>query len=188
MPDKRRVHSAIAIELFFKGKNNQRLVHVFAQKFDSSLPPSPELGTDVINNGNPAATHLPRFLPMLAEVGAPVERRSVDDDGNRGMPLICRANQVPIEPENFRKMADDLGDANHGQVPGVDEDVASGRTHEFAAGTEEIHARVGTNDSPQRFNQLRPIHFTRGFTGGDQEFHGPIVNAGVFRDGSSGRR
>src|ERR1035441_142870 len=35
----------------------------------------------------------------------------------------------------------------------------------------------GQCSAPQRFNQLRTVHFAGGFTGGDEDFHGAIVNA-----------
>ena len=41
--DEGRVHAAVAVELFFEGKNDQRFVHIFSQQADASLAPCPEL-------------------------------------------------------------------------------------------------------------------------------------------------
>src|SRR5208282_5429490 len=172
MPDKRRVHSAIAIELFFKGKNDQRLVDILAQKFDPSLPPRPELRADVINDWNPAPAHLPRH--------APVKGWSVDNDSERRALLIGRANQLLIESKNLRQVADDFGDADNGQVFCVDDDLAACRAHPLSARPEEtdlpslrrgrrprLPGGAKLRPPPQRVDQLRAIHVSRSLTGGD---------------------
>ena len=181
MAHKRRVHSAIAIELFFEGKNYQRFVDVLAQQLDAPLPPRPELRADVVNHRNAALAHLPRH--------APVEGRSVDDDGHRWALLIDRAKQFPIQPKNLRQTAKNLSDADDGKVFRINNDLASRRPHALPARAEKFklqclrgggaepchHTSRNGRPPPQRFNQLRAIHFARGFAGGDQNSHGSIV-------------
>src|SRR5580698_11318699 len=161
MANKRRIHSAIAIELFFEGKNHQRLVDILAEQFHTSLAPSPELRADVVDHRNTAFAHLPRYPP--------VECRRVDDDCQGGTLLICRANQFPIEAENLWQMAHNLSDADDGEIFGVDDDVAPRGAHALPTCTEELERWILP---PKRFNQLRAVHFAGGFTGRDQNLHG----------------
>ena len=177
MPYKRRIHSAIAIELFFERKNHQCLVDILAQQLDASLPPRPELRADIVNNGNPVPPHL--------SCHPPVERRSVDDHGQCWSLLVCRSNQFFVESENFRKMAENFSDADHRQVLGVDHNLASSGPHAFSASAEEVKGWVTAS---QRLDQLRAVHFARGFAGGDENFHESIVTGfgqGVSRPHSS---
>src|ERR1039457_1341825 len=97
MADKRRVESSIAIELFFEGKDHQRLVDVLAQQLDASLPPRPELRADVVNDRNATLMHLPRHPP--------IEGRRIDDDGEYRTLCIGRATHIPGEAEDFGQMA-----------------------------------------------------------------------------------
>src|SRR5271154_5015134 len=112
MANERSVHSAIAIELFFKGKNYESFIDILAQQADASLPPSPELRADVVNDGNAALAHLPRHPP--------VKCGRVDDHGEGRAFFIGRANQFLKERINLRKMTQNFGDADDGEVFGVD--------------------------------------------------------------------
>ena len=77
-------------------------------------------------------------------------------------------------------MAKNFGDADDREVPGVDNDVASGGAHEVSAGTEELNRRClrdggalprwdgpepRHHPSAQRLHELRPIHFSGRFPG-----------------------
>jgi hypothetical protein len=57
-------------------------------------------------------------------------------------------------------MADDLGDADNGEVLGIDDNLAASRAHALSAGAEELEPWT---TPPQRLNQLRAIHFARSF-------------------------
>ena len=160
MADEGRVHAAVAIELFFEREDDQRLVDVVTEKAHASLSPCPELRRHVIHGRNAAPFHLPRH--------APVERRRVDDDGEIGPPPVGLADQSSIEPENLREPAENLGDADDGEVFGVDDGLAPGSPHAIAADAEEakptLRVRwVLAGRAPQRINQLRPIHLPRSF-------------------------
>ena len=91
MADEGGVDSAIAVELFFEGKNHKSFVDVFAEQAHASLTPCPELRRDVVDDGNAALFHLPR--------DAPVEGRRVDDDGEVGFALVGFGDQVSVQAE-----------------------------------------------------------------------------------------
>src|SRR5437879_8177324 len=93
------IDAAVAIELFFKRKDNQRFVDVVAQEADASLAPSPELWSHVVDGADAALFHLTG--------DAPVEGGRVDHDGEGGLAAIGFANQVVVEPEDFRAVAQD---------------------------------------------------------------------------------
>src|SRR5208282_4255682 len=174
MADEGRVHSAIAIELFFEGKNHQRLVDILAQQLDASLPPRPKLWADVVNHSNAAPAHLPRH--------APIEGRCVDDDGKRRTLLIGRTDQFSIEPKNLRQTAKNLSDADDREVFRIDNYFASSSPHALPARAEKFKLQGLRSDSRPRLSsranlrsfsqqglhQLRAIHFARGFTRGDE--------------------
>src|SRR6266576_1781232 len=123
------IHAAVAIELFFKRKDNQRFVDVVAKQADASLAPRPELWSDIINRRDAALFHLTG--------NAPVEGGRVDHDGEVGLAAVGFANQVVVEPENFREVAQDLSDADDREIFGVDHGVAAGSAHAVRADTEE---------------------------------------------------
>src|SRR6267142_1647976 len=130
MADEGRVHAAVAIELFFEGKDDERFVDVVADQADSALSPRPELRCDVVDRRDAASLHLSGH--------APVECWRVDDDGEVGLPAIGFFTQVAIKTENFRQVAENFGDADYGQVFGVDDRVASGGAHAVPADAEEL--------------------------------------------------
>ena len=177
MPDKRRIHSAIAVELLLEREDDERLVHVLAQQLDSSLSPRPELGANVIHHRNAASAHLPR--------DAPVERRRVNHHRQIRPPFIGRAQQLLIEAENLRQMADDFRDADHRQILRVDNDLAAGSAHSLAARAKKCDLRICSSAKRpritrgharfERLHQLRAVHFAGRFPGRDQNPHPAIV-------------
>ncbi len=44
MADESRVHTAVAVKLFFEGENHECFGDVFSQQLDASLPPGPNWG------------------------------------------------------------------------------------------------------------------------------------------------
>src|SRR5579864_1282174 len=188
MADEGRVHTALAIKLLLKGKNHQGFVDVIAQQAHTSLSPGPELRCYIIDRGNAALFHLARDTP--------VECRGVDNDDEIRLALVRLIDQMPIETENLRQMAENLGDADNRKILGVDDRLAPGGPHAVSAHAKEFKpalrvsssvlcgdslprlsggaklrwvSRVGVEKAavgcpakrspPQRFNQLRPIHF-----------------------------
>ncbi len=142
MADEGRVDSAVAIELFFEGKNHQRLVDVVAQQAHASLAPRPELRRDVVDHGNAALLHLPRH--------APVEGGRVDDDGEIGLALVGFFDQMLEQAVDFWQMAENFGDADDGKIFRVDDGVAAGGAHALSADAEEFELRVRTAPGVQR--------------------------------------
>ena len=72
-------------------------------------------------------------------------------------------------------MADNLSDSDNREVLSIDNNLASGSSHALPARAEELNRWVAP---PQRLNQLRAIHFARGFAGGDKNLHSCIVTGG----------
>src|SRR5580658_9329185 len=124
------VDSAIAVELFFEGKDDERLVNVVSQQTHASLAPRPELWCDVIDHGDAAFLHLPRH--------APVECGRVDDDGEPGLALVGFFDQTLEQAVDLRQMAEDFSDADDRKIFGVDDGVAAGGAHPVSADTEEF--------------------------------------------------
>src|ERR1700722_1436043 len=167
MADEGRVAAAGAGEIFFEGKDDQRFVDVVADEANTSLAPSPELRRDVIDRGDAALFHLAG--------DAPVEGGRIDDDGEIGLAAVGFADQMPEQPPDFRQMAEDFGDADDGEVFGVDDGVASGGAHAVGADAEEFERWVA---AAQGFDELSAVHFTRSFAGGDENSHGEVLLRG----------
>src|SRR5258705_12549489 len=130
MSDERRIYSVNAVEIFFEGKDHQRLVDVFAEQFHASLPPRPKLRTHVVHNRDAALAHLASY--------APVKGRGVDDDGEFWMFVVGCADEFAEESVNLRQMTEDFGDADNRKILGVDDYLAACSAHAVAAGDEEL--------------------------------------------------
>ncbi len=94
-------------------------------------------------------------------------------------------------------MANNLSDADDRKLLGIDNNFATGSSHALPARAEEFklpglcgggrfapqldgaeprpHMSRTGYAPPQRFDQLRAIHFARGFAGRDENPHGDIV-------------
>ena len=160
MTDKGRVHAPFAVELFFERENNEGLVDVIAEEAYSSLSPRPELRGDVVDRWDAAAFHLAGY--------APVESGRVDNDGEIRLAPVSFANQVLVESQNFGQVAENLGDTDDRQVFGIDDGVASGYAHTVTANAEELERWI---EVLQGLDELRTVHFTGSFAGGDQDKH-----------------
>src|SRR6185437_16449391 len=113
----------------FEGEDHESLVDVLAQELDTSLTPRPELRAHVVHDRNTTLFHLTS--------DAPVERRRIDDDGHV-WPMSIRLGNEPVEESpDFRKMAENLCDADDGEVFGINDGAASGSSHLLAANAEE---------------------------------------------------
>jgi len=80
---------------------------------------------------------------------------------------------------DFWKMAENFSDADDGEVPGVNDDVAPGGAHLVATNPEEFERWI---TGPQRIHQLRAVHFARSFARRDQNAHRSIVTAQPLLD------
>src|SRR5258708_3079012 len=133
MADERRIHPAITVELFLKGKYHQRFVDIVAQQAHASLTPRPELRRDVVHHRNTALLHLPRYTP--------VEGGRVDDDGEIGLAPVGFFDQLAVAGEDLGQVAENLGDADDGKIFRVDDGVAAGGAHALSADAEEFKLR-----------------------------------------------
>src|SRR5580704_210024 len=149
MADKSSVYSTLSIELLFKRKNHQRLIDIVPQQAHAPLSPCPELRSNIIDNGNATLLHLPRHPP--------VKCRRVDHDGEVGPASVSFLDQMPVEAENLGQVAENFGDADHGEILSVDDCVAAGGAHSLSANAEELNLLIA---AAQRFDELRTIHFS----------------------------
>src|SRR5580658_1419907 len=154
MADESRIDSAVAVELFFEGKDHQSFVGVVADEADASLPPCPELRRDVVDHGNAALLHLPGY--------APVECGRVDHDGEIGLATVGFFDQMLEQAVDLGQMAKDFGDADYRKIFRVDDRVAAGGTHAVSADAEEFDLRV---EAMQGFDELCAVHFPGSFAG-----------------------
>ena len=154
MADEDRIHSAVAVKLFFKRKNDESLVDVIAQQADASLAPRPELWRNVVDNRDAALFHLAG--------DAPIEGWRIDDDSEIGHTPAGFCNQMLVKSVDFWQMAQDFGDADDGQILCIDDRVTARGAHAVSADAEEFERCVA---AVQGFNQLGSIHFARGFAG-----------------------
>src|ERR1700687_1309542 len=142
MADEGRVHATLAIKLLLKGKDHQGFVDVVAQPAHASLSPGPELRRHVIDRRNAALLHLPGDTP--------VECRGINNNGQIRLALVRLFNQMPIEPENLRQMAENLGDADDRKILGVDDRLAASSPHTISAHTEELKPTLTVSSSVLR--------------------------------------
>ena len=164
MSDEGRIHAAIAVKLFFERENYQSLVDISAQQADASLTPCPELRANVIDDGDATLAHLASY--------APVEGRRINDYGERGMAPVGLGDQLVKQAVDFGQMADDFGNADDGEVLGVDNRVASGGAHAVSAHAEKFRRRIAASQS---LDELSAVHFTGGLARGDENSHASIV-------------
>src|SRR5205807_853038 len=107
-------------------------------------------------------------------------------------------NQYPIEPKNGRSTAKNLSEADDCQILRLDNNLATSSPHALSARPEEIKRQGSRRGGricppsgakvrrlPQRFNQLRAVHFTRGFASGNKNLQETIVMSNGQRGGSS---
>src|SRR5882672_1360572 len=154
MADEGCIHSAVAVEPFFEGKNHQHFVDVIAQEQDASLTPCPELWRNVVGHRNAALLHLPRY--------APVERWRVDHDGEIGLAAVGFCDQTLVKAINLGQMAEDFSDADDGEIFRVDDGFATCGAHASSADAEEFELRIA---AAQGFDELRAVHFSGSFAG-----------------------
>jgi len=109
------------------------------------------------------------------------------------MLLIGFCDELVEQSPDFRKMADYLGDADDGEIFGIDHRFAADSPHAFSAYAKEFQLQCLCGDSRPRlsrgaklrcssiggpmesFNQLRAVHFPGSFAGGDQNSHRAIL-------------
>ena len=80
-------------------------------------------------------------------------------------------DQFMKESVDLWQMTEDFGDADDGEIFGVDDDVASGGAHLLSADAEELCRGV---PAPQGLDQLRAIHFPRSFARRDEHTHATL--------------
>src|ERR1700688_810395 len=172
MADEGGIDTAIAVELFFKWKNYQRFIDVIPQQPHASLSPGPELRRYVVDHRNSTLLHLSSH--------APVKGGRVDDDGEVGLAFVGFGNQMLVEAQDLRQMANDFGDADDGEIFRVDHGVTAGGPHALAADAEEFKRGLCGDSRPrlssgakllslslsspvESFDELRAVHFPGSF-------------------------
>src|ERR1700758_5275176 len=104
MSHERRVDPTVAIELLFKGKDNQGFGDVFAQQLDPVLAPGPKLRAHVVDDRYAAMMHLASYPP--------VEGGRVDDYREIRTALAGFRDELVESAVNLGEMTEDLGKAD----------------------------------------------------------------------------
>jgi hypothetical protein len=134
------------IKLLLKGEDHNHLADIFFDLLHSSGAPGPDLWTHKVEHRNAPAMQFTRQ--------AQIEIREVDQDG--GVRLAARGfgHQVLEAAANVRQVLYDLNQPDHGDIFGVDQQLAAGGAHLFSAHAEES----GAGGKPaQRVNKLRTV-------------------------------
>src|ERR1700733_7353614 len=152
MSNEGSVDSTVAIKLLLEGKNHQRFIDVISQQPQSSLPPRPELRSDVVHRGYASFFHFAG--------DPPVKGRRINDDGEVRLAFIGFLDQVVEQAVDLWQVAEDFRDADDRQIFGVGHRLASGGAHAVPAYPKKIQRMLAP---AQSLNQLRAVHFPRGF-------------------------
>ena len=130
MPNKLSVDTAFAIELLLEREDDHHLAHVLPHEFDAPLPPGPQLRADVVDHRNAALVQLARQTKV--EVG------EIDKHGSVGLAPLGFGHHFVKQPEDARQMLHHFGQSDHGDLIGVDHQVASSLLHALAADAEKF--------------------------------------------------
>src|SRR5262245_11657968 len=160
MPNVLHINPVLAIELNFKREDTQDLRDPALHAANAVLTPSPKLRRHEVNDRHAAAV---KFAG-----NAEVEGGRVNHNCQVGACDFGSANQPVKFRINFGQMTEDLSHAKNGEVPGIDNNVASGRAHLDAANT---HALQRWLAAAQDRYQLRAIPVTGSFAGRDEQLH-----------------
>src|SRR6185436_4690163 len=106
------------------------------QQLHSSLPPCPELRTNLVDHRDRALLHL--------ACHPPVECRRVDDDGKIRSPAVSFFDQLMKQPPNLRKVIEDFSDADDRKVLGINHRVTPSSAHLLAANAKEFNCVLGS--------------------------------------------
>ena len=150
MPDKFRLDSALSVELLLEGEDDQHLAHVLAYQLDTRLPPRPQLWADVINH---------RDAALVQFAGQPkVEVGEVDQHSRVWSSALGFVDNFVKEPEDSRQVLDHLDQSDHGNLIGVDDEIAARLLHLLAADAEKLRSRTfRAGQLAQCVHQLRAV-------------------------------
>ena len=166
MADKFRRNAALAIKLFFEGKDHQHLANIFPHALNAALLPRPQLRADVVDHRHAA---LVQFAGQ-----AQVKVGEVDEHSGVRPATFRLADDLPKPAINRRNVLDDLDDADLGNLSRIDQQIAACGAHLVAAHSEELDVgrRIGLGDLPaQSLDQLCAVEFAGGFARRDQNSH-----------------
>ena len=128
VPDIDRGHARLAVDLFFKGKDEKNDVGCVAHRPDALRAPGPDRGRDEVHGGNAARLEL--HLHPEIEVGSV----NADEDARTG--LRDAPDHVAAKRKNARKLLDHLDVASHGKGLGRIPGIKPGGSHLRAAHAE----------------------------------------------------
>jgi hypothetical protein len=159
-------------EVHFKGEDGEGLAHIAAHDSRPPLAPCPELRRHVVDH---------RYTAAVQGAGhAQVKGGRVNDDAYIRLALGDGAAQAAKARVDAGQMAENLGDAHHGDVFGVHQRFTARGTHALAAQAKNF--KIGPA-SAQGFDELRAVHVAGGFAGGDKDAQG--ASGSGESDGSS---
>ena len=148
MPDKCRVHAAIAIEVFFEREDDQRFVDVVAQQADAPLAPRPELRGDVIDGGNAALRFICRATRQLNAGESITMARS-------GLRRSASRISCWYSPRIFGRWLRISVMPTTAKIFGVDDCFAARRAHAISAHAKEFQGTILCGDRPPGAARVR---------------------------------
>ena len=146
MADKFGGYSAVAVEGFLEGEDDEHPGDALLDPAEASSLPGPELRGDEPDDGDVA------FLEFAGE--AEVYVGEIDEDGDVGAGLLDVSDELAVLRVDVGGVADDFRDAHVGDVFGADDAGLTGGLHELAA--EAGEGGVG-QDGHQGGDELRAV-------------------------------
>jgi hypothetical protein len=144
------------VEVLLERQDDQQEVGERRHRLDPARAPGPYLRADVVGDRHlgEAAAKPPRQHQ--------IEIRIVDEDDGVDPPLGGRVGQRAQGLADVAQVADHLGDADHGEVPHVVQELGPGVPHPAAADAEDLDPGL---DIAHRADQAGAVQVAGGFAG-----------------------
>jgi hypothetical protein len=152
------VYSSCAVEGSFEGEDDDHAGDALLDPAEATALPGPELRADEPDYWNPGTPEV---------LGEPeVHVGKVNQDGDVRPPAMDAADEFAVLRVDEGGMAQNLGDAHVGDVPGANDLALPLQGHLRAAQAGKRRRRKALAKCR---NQVRAIDVSRGFTGGDKD-------------------
>src|ERR1700683_908695 len=167
MADEGDGNFGVAKDLFFKGEDDQGAVENAAHDADAPGAPGPNLRSDEISEFEALAAE---FFAQW-EVGA----GRIDEHAEGGFSYFGFFGELAEDFQHGGNFVNHFGDAEDGDLFGVDDDFDAGGAHAFATHAEDVRASFGAEGG----GEAGAVHVTGGFAGGDENLEGsPRLSGG----------
>src|SRR5262249_7310677 len=150
--------AVLAVEVYFKRKDDQHPIDVALQRVHSIAPPRPDLRADVVDDAETLAMKAP--CEPHVEVGPVDQHYDRRPSGERG------SDQLSICSIETGQLSQHLADSNRGDRTDVDHKIDSGLAHLVSAGAKktEVDLRI---ERSQRAGEVSAMFVAAGLSGDD---------------------